>query len=80
MVSFSSFFFDVVLSCYKKYCIVTVTVFLENTAVKKKILVLGIRIRRFLGFPDPDPLVRGLDPDPVSSPDPSNFASIMLAK
>jgi hypothetical protein len=21
----------------------------------------------FLGFPDPDPLVRGIDPDPVSS-------------
>jgi hypothetical protein len=29
--------------------------------------VLRIRIRRirmFLGLPDPDPLVRGLDPDP----------------
>jgi hypothetical protein len=28
--------------------------------------VLGIRIRTFLGFedPDPDPLVRGMDPDP----------------
>jgi hypothetical protein len=34
----------------------------------------------FLGLPDPDPLVRGLDPDPVSNPDPSHFASIMLAK
>jgi hypothetical protein len=26
--------------------------------------VLRIRIRRFLGLPDPDPLVRGMDPDP----------------
>ncbi len=25
--------------------------------------VLGIRIRMFLGFPDPDPLVRGMDQD-----------------
>ncbi len=27
-------------------------------------LVLGIRIRIFLGLPDPGPLVRGMDPDP----------------
>ncbi len=26
--------------------------------------VLGIRIRMFEGLPDPDPLVRGMDPDP----------------
>jgi hypothetical protein len=26
--------------------------------------VLGIRIRMFLGLPDPDPLVRGKDPSP----------------
>ncbi len=26
--------------------------------------VLEIRIRMFLGLPDPDPLVRGTDPDP----------------
>jgi hypothetical protein len=26
--------------------------------------VLRIRIRRILGLPDPDPLVRGMDPDP----------------
>jgi hypothetical protein len=26
--------------------------------------VLGIRTRMFLGLPDPDPLVRGMDPDP----------------
>jgi hypothetical protein len=30
--------------------------------------VLGIRIRRFLGLPDSDPLVRGRDPDPVQDP------------
>ncbi len=35
--------------------------------------VLGIRnrilrIRMFLGLPDPDPLVRGMDPDPASDP------------
>jgi hypothetical protein len=31
--------------------------------------VLGIRIRMFLGLqdPDPDPLVRGADPDPAPS-------------
>jgi hypothetical protein len=27
---------------------------------------LGIRIRMFLGFPDPDPLVRDTDPAPFS--------------
>jgi hypothetical protein len=26
--------------------------------------VLRIRIHMFLGLPDPDPLVRGMDPDP----------------
>jgi hypothetical protein len=25
----------------------------------------------FLGFPDPDPLVRGMDPNPAPDPDPS---------
>ncbi len=36
--------------------------------------VLRIRIHRihmFLGLPDPDPLVRGMDPDPALDPDPS---------
>ncbi len=32
--------------------------------------VVGNRIRMFLGLPDPDPLVRGMDPDP----DPSLFS------
>ncbi len=31
--------------------------------------MLWIRIHMFLGLPDPDPLVRGMDPDPA--PDPS---------
>ncbi len=35
-----------------------------------KKVVLGIRIRMFLGLPEPDPLVRGTDPDP----DPSIFS------
>ncbi len=26
---------------------------------------------QFLDLPDPDPLVRGMDPDPVLDPDPS---------
>ena len=32
--------------------------------------VLGIRIRKirtFLGLPDPDPVVRGMDPDPAKT-------------
>ena len=36
--------------------------------------VLRIRIHRihmFLGLPAPDPLVRGMDPDPAADPDPS---------
>ncbi len=34
--------------------------------------VLWIRIHVFLGLqdPDPDPLVRGMDPDPALDPDP----------
>ena len=30
--------------------------------------VLRIRIRMFLGLPDPEPLVRGVDPDPAPYP------------
>ncbi len=36
--------------------------------------MLRIRIHRihmFLGLPDPDPLFRGMDPDPALDPDPS---------
>jgi hypothetical protein len=33
--------------------------------------VSRIRIHMFLGLPDPDPFVRGIDPVPVPDPDPS---------
>ncbi len=33
--------------------------------------VFRIRIHMFLGLPDPDLLVRGMDPDPATDPDPS---------
>jgi len=33
--------------------------------------VLRIRIRMFLGLPDPDQIVRGTDPAPDPAPDPS---------
>ncbi len=38
--------------------------------------VLGIRIHMFLGLPDPDPLVRGMDPDDVNVPPKSNKQKI----
>jgi hypothetical protein len=41
--------------------------------------VLGIRIRMFLGLPDPDPLVRGPDP-PFFSHKGVERTEIMLAK
>ncbi len=34
----------------------------------KAVLRIWIRIHVFLGFPDPDPLVRGMDPDPGLDP------------
>jgi hypothetical protein len=45
-------------------------------SISNDLAVLRIRIRRirmFLGllYPDPDPLVRGMDPDPALDPDPS---------
>ena len=43
---------------------------LQSRALSKK-AVLRIRIHMFLGLPDPDPLVRGMDPDPFLDPDPS---------
>ncbi len=36
------------------------------------------RIHMFLGLPDPDPLVRGMDPDPALDPDPD--PSIIMQK
>jgi hypothetical protein len=32
------------------------------------VLRIWIRIRKFLGLPDPDPLVRSIDPDPAQDP------------
>jgi hypothetical protein len=40
--------------------------------------VLRIRIHMFLGLQDPDPLVRGMDPDPALDPDPD--PSIIIQK
>ncbi len=40
--------------------------------------VLRIRIHMFFGLPYPDPLVRGMDPDPALDPDPD--PSIIMQK
>jgi hypothetical protein len=40
--------------------------------------VLRIRIHKFLGLPDPDPLVKGMDPDPAL--DPNSDPSIIVQK
>jgi hypothetical protein len=47
--------------------------------------MLRIRIRihwihMFFGLLDPDPLVRGMDPDPASVPDPAPEPSIIKQK
>ena len=34
----------------------------------------------FLGLPDPDPLVRGMDPAPDPAPDPDPDPSIIMEK
>ncbi len=50
------------------------TDFLKWMSVLQSVLRIRIhRIHMFLGLPDPDTLVRGMDPDPdpVSDPDPS---------
>jgi hypothetical protein len=40
-------------------------IYIKTELVILWVLVLGIRrIRKFLGLQDPDPLVRGMDPDP----------------
>jgi hypothetical protein len=48
--------------------------YLWNFEVPYLSSVLRIRIHRihmFLGLPDPDPIVRGMDPDPALDRDPS---------
>jgi hypothetical protein len=45
-----------------------------SSVIQHLYAVLRIRIYRihvFLGLPDPDPLVRGIDPDPALDKDPS---------
>ncbi len=44
--------------------------------------MLGIRIRMFLGLPEPDSIVRGTDPDPAPDPEwiGGERTEIMLAK
>jgi hypothetical protein len=47
---------------------------MERSGVRSPLalwLVFRIRIHKFLGLPDLDPLVRGMDPDPALDPDPS---------
>jgi hypothetical protein len=39
--------------------------------IRIRIRIRNHRIHLFLGLLDPDPLVRGMDPDPASDPDPS---------
>ncbi len=41
---------------------------------------VGIRIRIFLGLPDPDPLVIGMDPDRAPAPDPSLYSERVLSR
>ncbi len=43
----------------------------EISSKFQPVLWIRIRIHMFLGLPDPDPLVRCMDPDPASDPDPS---------
>jgi hypothetical protein len=44
-------------------------------SLKKSLMFLAVfrihRIHMILGIPDPDPLVRCMDPDPDQAPDPS---------
>jgi hypothetical protein len=56
-----------------------------STRFRMVVTISGIRIRMFMSLPDPDPLVRGMDPAPA--PDPSLFShkgvertEMMLAK
>jgi hypothetical protein len=41
---------------------------------------LRIRIRMFLGLPDPDPIIRGTAPDPELDPDPPIVKQKMVRK
>jgi hypothetical protein len=60
----------------------------ESTSIRSDILsfyqaVFRIRIHRihmFLGLPDPDPLVLGMDPDSAPDSDPDPDPSIIIQK
>jgi hypothetical protein len=60
---------------YADPCMATTFVQIHQKGLQyDHISVLGIRIRMSLGLPDPDPLVRGMDPDPDQASDPSLFS------
>jgi hypothetical protein len=49
-----------------------VSLVVEGKTVQAHKAVFRIhRIHVFFGLPEPDPLVRGMDPDPALDPDPS---------
>jgi hypothetical protein len=52
----------------------------QNRRVYEEQLPPVLRIHMFLGLPDPDPLVKGLDPDPALDPDPDPDPSITMQK
>jgi hypothetical protein len=53
----------------------------ENIEHLKPVLRIRIHgIHMFLGLPDPDPLVRGMDPDPDPALDPEPDPSIIVQK
>ncbi len=45
--------------------------FQNHSRVHEQDSVFQIRIHVFFGLPDPDPLVRDIDPDPALDPEPS---------
>ncbi len=53
---------------------------LAEPALKSLKPVLRIRIHMFLGLPDPDPLVRGMVPDPDTALDPDPDPPIIMQK
>jgi hypothetical protein len=43
----------------------------EKVRRNGRYILTVVRIHMFFGLPDPDPLGRGMDPDPALDPDPS---------
>ncbi len=57
-----------------EFLFITLSYLKSVLRIRSRIRILIHRIRMFLGFPDPDPIVRGTDPDPIvrgTDPDPS---------